>query len=179
MTKCPCEVRRWIVQRVCQSATDLPTRPGGNGRAGRFVSRTTVTFSAPYWSGIFGRVFVVTQDTKIVFEASRPLVKHADTEHVSGRVKLGVEVPSDASVQPADTIESRIGSTGSGVTHRLYRRHDPPAPIGPPAFTRPESVSLAKGGPVDAVHRFRADRRHLAVRGQDGSDASSISLCSR
>ena len=65
---------------------------------------------------------------------------------VSGYVSLGVGVLGNVSVQPADTIESRIGSTGSGVTHRLYRRHDPPAPIGPPAITRPESVSLAKGG---------------------------------
>jgi len=159
--------------------TNLTAGIARSGFAGRSVHGIIGTVSAPYGHVIFGTVFVVTQGLKIVFEASRHLVKHADTEHVSGYVSLGVGVLGNVSVQPADTIESRIGSTGSGVTHRLYRRHDPPAPIGPPAFTRPESVSLAKGGPVDAVHRFRADRRHRAVRGQDGSDVSSISLCSR
>lgn len=125
--------------------TDLTARPLCSGFAGESACRIIGRVSAPYGHVIFGTVFVVTQGVKIVFEASRHLVKHADTEHVSGYVSLGVGVPGNVSVQPADTIESRIGSTGSGVTHRLYRRHDPPAPIGPPAITRPGSVSLAKG----------------------------------
>jgi hypothetical protein len=129
--------------------TSLTVRPARSGFAGGFADRITGRVSTPYWSGIFGTVFVVTQGGKIVFEASRHLVKHADTEHVSGCVSLGVEVLGDASIQPADLIESRIGSTGSGVAHRLHRRHDPPAPDWP---TRDHSTRIGlpgQRGPVD------------------------------
>ena len=61
--------------------TDLTAETARNGFAGCSVYGIIGTVSAPYGHVIFGTVFVVTQGLKIVFEASRHLVKHADTEH--------------------------------------------------------------------------------------------------
>ena len=61
--------------------TDLPAESVRSGFSGESACRITGTVSAPYGYVIFGTVFVVTQAVKIVFEASRHLVKHADTEH--------------------------------------------------------------------------------------------------